>query len=129
LFYGVLDSDARRLTYSTAGHEPAILLRDGRVRRLSVGGPLLGVDPEADFKYEVVDLAPGDALVVFSDGACDAMNYEGERFGRERFLESVRRNAGYGAERMLREILWDIRRFAGLAPRLDDITLLVVKVL
>ncbi|MGB2998193.1 MAG: SpoIIE family protein phosphatase [Phycisphaerae bacterium] len=129
LFYGVLDSDARRLTYSTAGHEPAILLRDGRVRRLSVGGPLLGVDSEADFKYDVVDLAPGDALVVFSDGACDAMNYESERFGRERFLESVRRNADYGAERMLREILWDIRRFAGLAPRLDDITLLVVKVL
>jgi len=129
LFYGVLDSDARRLPYSTAGHEPAILLRAGEVRRLAVGGPLLGVDPEADFEYEVVDLAPGDALVVFSDGACDAMNYESERFGRERFLESVRRNAGYGAERMVREILWDIRRFAGLAPRLDDLTLLVVKVL
>ena len=129
LFYGVLDSRARRLTYCDAGHEPPILVRGGEVSRLEAGGPLLGVYDEAEFAYEAVELQAGDALVVFSDGACDATNFKGERFGRERLLDSIRRNAVYGAQRAVEEIQWDIRRFIGLAPPSDDITLLVVKVL
>jgi sigma-B regulation protein RsbU (phosphoserine phosphatase) len=67
-------------------------------------------------------------LVAYSDGACDATNYDGERFGRERLLDSIRRNAHHGAERAVEEIRWDIRRFTGLAPQADDLTLVVVKV-
>jgi sigma-B regulation protein RsbU (phosphoserine phosphatase) len=129
LFYGVLDTRARRLTYATAGHEPPVLLRGGEVRRLAVGGPLLGVDSQAAYAYEAVALQSGDTLVVFSDGAFDATNFAGERFGKERLLESIRRHAVHPAERMVQEIHWDIRRFTGLAPRADDLTLVVVKVL
>jgi sigma-B regulation protein RsbU (phosphoserine phosphatase) len=127
LFYGVLDSGARRLT--ATGHEPAVLVRSGQVRRLTTGGPLLGVESRATYDYEAVELKAGDALVVYSDGACDAFNFKGERFGRERLLESIRRNAEHGARRLVEEIHWDIRRFTGLAPRADDLTLLAVKVL
>ena len=129
LFYGVLDSRARRLTYCDAGHEPPILIRGGQVSRLVAGGPLLGVYDEAEFAYEGVDLRPGDALIIFSDGACDATNFKGERFGRERLLDSIKRNAVYGAQRAVEEIQWDIRRFIGLAPPSDDMTLMVIKVL
>jgi phosphoserine phosphatase RsbU/P len=129
LFYGVIDTRARRLTYCVAGHEPPVLIRDGQASRLVAGGPLLGVYDEAEFVYEAVDLKPGDALVVFSDGACDATNFKGERFGRERLMDSIRRHAAYGAQRAVEEIQWDIRRFTGLAPRADDVTLMVVKVL
>jgi len=129
LFYGVLDSGARRFTYSSAGHEPAMLVRDGRMRTLEAGGPLLGVSDGVDYEQEVVDLEPGDMLVVFSDGAFDATNYEGERFGRERLLDAIRRHARHDARRAVEEIRWDIRRFTGLAPQADDLTLAVVKVL
>jgi len=129
LFYGVLDSRARRLTCASAGHEPALLLRGGQMSRLSVGGPLLGVSDDVTYQYEAVALEPGDTLVVYSDGACDAANFKDEHFGRERLLDSIRRNAAYGAQRMVEEVQWDIRRFTGLAPRADDLTLLVVKVL
>jgi len=129
LFYGVLDSAARRFTYSSAGHEPALLVRDGQLRTLETGGPLLGVSDGVDYEQEVVALEPGDMLVAFSDGACDASNYEGRRFGRERLLESIRRNAHHDARRAVEEIRWDIRRFTGLAPQADDLTLLAVKVL
>jgi sigma-B regulation protein RsbU (phosphoserine phosphatase) len=129
LFYGVLDTASRRLTYSTAGHEPPVLLRGNEVRRLAVGGPLLGVDRKATYAYEAVALQGGDVLVAFSDGAFDATNFAEEHFGRERLLESIRQHAGHPAERMVQEIRWDIRRFTGLAPRADDMTLLVVKVL
>jgi serine phosphatase RsbU (regulator of sigma subunit)/ligand-binding sensor protein len=128
LFYGVLDSTAHRLTYSNAGHEPPILVRDGQVTRLRTGGPLLGVSLQAQYAYDGVELRPGDALLIYSDGACDAANYQGERFGRERLLESILRHAGHGAKRIVEEIQWDIRRFTGLAPAADDMTILAVKV-
>jgi len=128
LFYGVLDSTAHRLTYSNAGHEPPILVRGGQVTRLRTGGPLLGVSLQAKYAYDGVELQPGDALLIYSDGACDAANYQGERFGRERLLESILRHAGYGAKRIVEEIQWDIRRFTGLAPAADDMTILAVKV-
>jgi len=129
LFYGVLDSEARRFTYSSAGHEPAILVRGGQIRTLEAGGPLLGVSANVDYEQEVVDLASGDMLVIFSDGASDASNYEGERFGRQRLLESIVRHAHHGARRAIEEIQRDIRRFTGLAPQADDLTLVVVKAL
>jgi sigma-B regulation protein RsbU (phosphoserine phosphatase) len=129
LFYGVLDSGARRLTCSSAGHEPAILVRGTTVRKLTAGGPLLGVTADAKYASEVIELQSDDTLVVFTDGAIDAANYQGERFGRERLMDSIRRHAHFGAQRALEEIHWDIRRFTGLAPRADDLTLLVVKVL
>jgi len=129
LFYGVLDSGGRRFTYSSAGHEPALLVRGGEVRPLEAGGPLLGVSDEGDYEQEAVDLVPGDVLVAFSDGAPDATNYEGERFGRQRLLASIRRNAHHGARRAVEEIRWDIRRFTGLAAQADDLTLVAVKVL
>jgi sigma-B regulation protein RsbU (phosphoserine phosphatase) len=129
LFYGVLDSKGRRLTYCTAGHEPAVLLRGGQARRLTAGGPLLGVDEKAAYTSEAVELKSGDMLAVFSDGTFDATNFTGERFGRPRLMESILRNAGYGAQRAVEEIQRDIQRFTGLAPRADDVTLLIVKVL
>jgi len=129
LFYGVLDSTARRLTYSNAGHEPGVLVRGEELRLLATGGPLLGVLADAAYEEEVLNLQAGDTLVLYSDGACDATNYEGQRFRKERLMDAIRRHAHHGAERAVEEIRWDIRRWTGLAPQADDLTLVVVKVL
>ncbi len=129
LFYGVLDSTQRQLTYCSAGHEPAILVRDGAIRELATGGPLLGVMPEATYRYEVLALEPGDTLVVYSDGASDTHNEQLQRFGKKRLKEAIRRHAGLGAKQMVEQVRGEIRRFAGLSPRNDDMTLLVVKAL
>jgi len=129
LFYGVLDSRARRLTYSNAGHEPPLLIRKGQIRPLTVGGPLLGISFAATYESEAIPLEAGDTLVAFSDGAFDAANFKQERFGKERLLDAIRRHAAYGAQRTVEEIQWDIRRWTGLAPRADDLTLMVTKVL
>ncbi len=129
LFYGVLDSARRQLTCCSAGHEPAILVRDGTLRELAVGGPLLGVIPKADYRYELLSLEPGDSLVVYSDGASDTLDEQQQRFGKVRLKESILRHAGLEARGMVEAIRAETRRFAGLAPRADDMTLLVVKVL
>lgn len=73
LFYGVLDPAARRFHYSTAGHEPGLLLRAGatELEHLKAGGPFLGVFPELTLAEEEVQLGHGDRLLLITDGVLE----------------------------------------------------------
>ncbi|HVX83934.1 MAG TPA: SpoIIE family protein phosphatase [Phycisphaerae bacterium] len=128
LWYGVLDLQTKQLTYCSAGHEPALLIREGQMRELAVGGMVIGVDPEQRYDKEVVQLQSGDVLWVYTDGVPDAMNYSGEKFGKTRMKESLLKYRHLPAEQICRQMLWETRRFVGLNRRTDDTTIVVVKV-
>ena len=128
LFYGVYDARNRRLTYSNAGHLPPALLRDGKATELLESNLVLGVDPDEQYTQAVVDLRPGDCLMLYTDGLTEAMNFKGELFGRHRVLDTFARcvsNCGGTAETIAENMLWDVRKFVGIAPRSDDMTMLV----
>jgi sigma-B regulation protein RsbU (phosphoserine phosphatase) len=74
-----------------------------------------------------VTLLPGDLLVMTSDGITEAMNFQGEPYGRERLTASIRRHQALAAQSLANQILWDVRRFVGLADQSDDITIVVIK--
>jgi serine phosphatase RsbU (regulator of sigma subunit) len=128
LWYGVLDYKNRQLTYCSAGHEPAILVRGGQMRDLGAGGMVVGVDPEQKYDKEVVQLQKGDVLYIYTDGVPDAMNYNGDKFGKARMRECLMSHLGDPAEQICRQMLWETRRFVGLNRRTDDTTMVVVKV-
>jgi sigma-B regulation protein RsbU (phosphoserine phosphatase) len=128
LFYGVFSADGGTLTYCNAGHDPPLLARGGRITQLDAGGMLVGTVPEATYQSAVVTLEPGDAVLLYTDGAVDAMNFIDERFGRERLAESFVRYTALRAEAIAPNVLWDVRRFIGLADQVDDITMVSVKV-
>jgi serine phosphatase RsbU (regulator of sigma subunit) len=130
LAYAVLAPDGR-LVSSTAGHNPAFVIgRDGGVRRLERGGLVLGAFENAAYEEEAIHLAPGDTLVLYSDGVTDAEREGGEQFGEERLLPVLLRDAGRsGPEQILERVLGAIRAFAGDRPPADDITVLVVQYL
>lgn len=128
LFYGVIDPGTMRLTCCNAGHEPPLLLRGERVISLDVGGMIVGVDASATYERALVDLEPGDTLLLYTDGLIDARNEAGEAFGRRRAEAVMRETAGMGAERALDHILWHMRRFAGLHRLIDDTTLVAVRI-
>jgi sigma-B regulation protein RsbU (phosphoserine phosphatase) len=128
LWYGVLDYKNKQLTYCSAGHDPAILLRNGNLRELGVGGMVIGVDPEQRYDKEVVQLQKGDILWIYTDGVPDAMNYTGEKFGKTRMRESLMKYHKESAEQICRQMLWETRRFVGLNRRTDDTTIVVIKV-
>src|SRR6185437_13032629 len=127
LFYGVLDARARRLTYCNAGHLPPMLLRDGKVTELASENMVLGVNPDEAYKQSLIDLKSGDMLLLYTDGLSDAMNFDKERFGRQRVIEAFQQG-GPTAEAVAQNILWHLRRFVGMARRTDDVTMIVVRV-
>lgn len=140
VWYGVIDMKALRLTYTNAGHDPPFVfrpeLRDKpgeAFRDLRAGGPVLGIDRTATYEKGLFDLTPGDVLVVYSDGLTDAQNYDRQRYGRERLQRAVTQSFELSQEAtaslILNHILWDVRRFVGLNPQYDDITLVVCRIL
>ena len=128
LFYGVIDPPKRRLTYCNAGHEPPLLLRDGRIIRLEVGGMTVGVDAPQRYEKAVVDMKPNDLLVIYTDGLTDALSFSGDRFRRSRIIEAMEEAAGGSAQDVLNHVLWQMRRFVGLNRSVDDTTIVTVKV-
>jgi len=131
LFYGVLNTKARTLTYANAGHIPPLLIRDGQARRLVAGGGVLGIDESMAWDHEAVELRSGDFVLAHTDGLNEAMNFDDEPFGLHRVQATAIGAArpDQTADGMAKEILWQMRRFAGLQTRFDDLTLICVKVL
>ncbi len=127
-FYGVLTPDGRRLTYCNAGHDPPMLLRDGKIQYLETGGMALGVTLQSKYDRGLVELRPGDVLLLYTDGTVEAMNFNSEAFGRDRLADSLIRYAQNPPQLIANNILWDIRRFRGLADRTDDLTMVVIKI-
>jgi sigma-B regulation protein RsbU (phosphoserine phosphatase) len=126
-FYGIYDPAGRRLTYSLAGHTLPLLRRRGHdVRELEATGglPLGALDGDAWSEREVL-LAPGDALLLYTDGIVEGMNGAGEMFGKERLAEAVRwgpRRPG----RLVQHVERHFQSYRGDAPDLDDRTLLAL---
>ncbi len=130
MFYAVLNLTTRRLTYSCAGHPPPLLMRSGQACHLATGGGLLGVFPEGHYQHESFTLQPGDVVLLYTDGLFEAVNFKDEPFGRQRVEQAALAaiEQGHGAEGIARHILWEMRRFAGLSTRLDDLTMVAIKV-
>ncbi len=128
LYYATLDMAERTMTYCNCGHEPAVLLRDGQVRDLAKGGLVLGVDANAAYEIETVELRDGDCLLFYTDGLVDAMDFNNELWGRDRMLEATKQFAHCSADLVVRNVLAYRRRFAGLARQMDDTSIIAVKV-
>ncbi|MEM1107667.1 MAG: SpoIIE family protein phosphatase [Planctomycetota bacterium] len=127
LWYGTLDRDSGRLTYCNAGHEAPLLVRDGELIPLDIGGMIVGVDRDQSYAKGVWDFRPGDMLLLYTDGLPDAMNADGNRFGRERTENLLREVADKSANEALNQILWTVRQFTGPRRATDDTTLIVIK--
>jgi sigma-B regulation protein RsbU (phosphoserine phosphatase) len=123
--YARLDVAAGRLTYANAGHNPPLLVHaDGRVDTLAPGGTVLGVFAESAYEQGEFSVAPGDRLVLYTDGITEGRNAAGDEFGEERLAESALAHRARPAEEMLASMLRDVEAFNGGGYE-DDATLIV----
>lgn len=123
-----LARDATALELCSAGHEPPLLLRGDKVTRLDHGGLLLGLDPEEQYASQTIPLQPNDFVLLYTDGAIDAMNFDERPFGRAALDESVAQFGNLEAQTAVNSIIWDVRRYVGLAEQADDVTLLGLRI-
>jgi sigma-B regulation protein RsbU (phosphoserine phosphatase) len=129
-FAGVLDLRTGRVDYADGGHEPPFLRRaDGSVARLpKAKGIALGVFEDAEFETGRCDLAPGDALILFTDGVSEATNATEDLYTIARIetaLSTARPDTS--ARAIAQGLAEDVRVFVGEAPQADDVAILVVR--
>jgi sigma-B regulation protein RsbU (phosphoserine phosphatase) len=118
-----------QLTYCNGGHNPPFVVGATSVRRLETGGPVIGLLNGVPFEQEVVQLEPGDLVVIFSDGVSEAASVTGEEFGDERLLEVIQTGRHRSTAGLVDDIIAAVRKFATGAPQSDDITAMVVRYL
>ncbi|MEO8659279.1 MAG: SpoIIE family protein phosphatase [Bryobacteraceae bacterium] len=127
-WYGLYDPASGRLRLASAGHNPALLLRrSGELEWLTTGGIGLGLSSRSTYCQSEVVLAPGDRLILYTDGVTEAMNETYEEFGDQRLVAAVRSAPVAGAGAMLAHIMSEVRAFAGATPQHDDITVVTAE--
>jgi PAS domain S-box-containing protein len=116
-----------RLTICCGGHPlPLVLRADGTVLAAGSPGTLLGIFPDPELVDRTVDLGPGDALVLFTDGVIEEHG-DGEMFGRDGMTDLLRESVGRKAEEIAEAIEQAVVAFGPAAPR-DDIAIVVLRV-
>jgi sigma-B regulation protein RsbU (phosphoserine phosphatase) len=127
-FVAFLDAASGRLVYANCGHNPPVLLRaDGRHEMLTRGGLILGILPGSRFESGEATLAPGDLVLLYTDGVTEGATATGEQWGEERLLATLRERPGWPCADLVRGIAADVRAFEGASGPADDITLLAAR--
>src|SRR5262249_28569912 len=127
LFCATLDPDGH-LTYINAGHNLPVLVRaDGQTETLTTKSVLLGAFDFVEYKPRQTRLAPGDVVVMYTDGVTEAINTDNQMFGEERLEKLVKDCISLSAEGIKQRILNEVLVFTAGLPQGDDITLIVLK--
>jgi sigma-B regulation protein RsbU (phosphoserine phosphatase) len=128
LLCGIYDPATGKLTYASAGHPAAVLVRNGNADFLTTepdlaAGIMAGIAPQS----RSVELQPNDLMVLYTDGVTEAFNAAGELYGDARLLEALSRPNRNSAAEMTAALLKSVRDHAANHPQSDDIAILVLR--
>jgi serine phosphatase RsbU (regulator of sigma subunit) len=131
MFYSILDTATHTVQSGNAGHNPAYKVKaDNSVEEIAPEGIALGLVSAQQFYIEehTMSLAPGDLLVLYTDGVTEAMNAASEEYGEDRFVASLKKRSQESSlQRTCDLVMEDLKAFVAGAPPHDDITLLLVR--
>ena len=131
--YLVLDHQHDSVTLARAGHDaPLWYQRQSQtVKPVKSPGMVVGIDSGSVFDRLTVDFAVplerNDCLVLYTDGVTETLNSEGDEYGVDRMMQSVRASANDGAQAIVKRIIEDVREFTGSVPQNDDITVIAIR--
>jgi sigma-B regulation protein RsbU (phosphoserine phosphatase) len=131
MFHLQLDPELRFLKYANAGHNWALLLREGASRcvPLDADGLVIGVLPEVDLEEKSIELQPGDKLVLYTDGVVETQNRRGDFFDLDRLCVLLSAHQRLVPEELAKRVVDEVCAFAGPAPQRDDITVAIMQVI
>ena len=128
LAYLELDADSHHVVIVNAGHLPVLILnRAHAITRINATAPALGILPDAQIASSELPLAPGDLLLLYSDGVTEAFDAQGTEYGEDRLAQLVLTLIEHPASMICQQIVSDVRRHAVGGITTDDVTLLVIR--
>ncbi len=137
LFFADYDDTSRRLRYANCGHLPPLLLcggggakdqasRKGEVQRLDATSMVVGLFSDWQCEVAEVRLAPGDTLVLYTDGITEARSADGEEFGESRLVDTLRCYCHLPVGPLLQAVVGAVRQFSA-GEQQDDITMVIAR--
>ncbi|MGC2089565.1 MAG: GAF domain-containing SpoIIE family protein phosphatase, partial [Candidatus Acidiferrales bacterium] len=119
----------RVLRLANAGQEQPLIFQNGRCEKIPLAGFPVGMFDNSTYDELSLVLAPGDTVVLYSDGVTDVQNAEGQFYGWQRLRDAVSAHAELSAGELADFFLADVDQFSGGAHPFDDRTLVVLKVI
>jgi phosphoserine phosphatase RsbU/P len=127
-FLAQYDAARRTFEYINAGHNNPIVRRSsGQIERLGTGGLPFGIMPDTAYEAASVTLAPGDWLIIFTDGLVEAENARQEEYGEVRVMTVLNSGTALAPAELLKRLMFDLDVFVGSTPQHDDVTCMVLK--
>jgi phosphoserine phosphatase RsbU/P len=127
-FLAEYDPARHTLDYINAGHNNPILRRaGGQIERLDVGGLPFGIMPDINYASASLTLAPGDWLIIFTDGLIEAENVNQDEYGETRLLSVLEAGKSLDPADLLKRLMVELDVFVGSTPQHDDVTCMLLK--
>ena len=130
-FYATFDQSTQLLTYVNAGHNPPLYLQadsNSEFRELTSGGLVAGAFEDAAYEQETVQMKSNDLLFLYTDGLPEALNVEGEEFGAERIMETLKSISTLSADQIRDVVARRVKDWCAGSSLYDDLTFVVMKV-
>ncbi len=133
MFLTSYDAPAKTLSYSSAGHNRQILLKNGSNEPvyLSAKGKPLGILPSSEghvYEEKSIGMESGDILVLYTDGVVESINPQNEEYGMDRFLDILYQNRDVSVATITEKVYADVLEFCGTEPQFDDFTLMIIRI-
>lgn len=109
------------------GHLAPLHLNAHGIHSIDLSAPPVGLFCDQQFVSTRIHVAPGDSLVIYTDGLSDASSPDGAEYGGQRLSRLLQARTHTGARQLVDACVQDHRTYRGKAPRLDDITLMVLQ--
>src|SRR5208282_4379404 len=123
----IYDHATRKLRYTNAGHLPGFCLADGKAVHLNVGGMVLGIVDDYDFKEGCMDVPPNAVVIGYSDGLVEPENAYGEEFGVSRLEAAAQRVRQASPRKIAESLMTAAEEWSGSPEQADDMTVIVAK--
>jgi len=125
-FIGIYDTETSVLNFVNAGHNPPLVLKNGNIVKLDVGGIFIGSLPW-EYQTNHIKLEKDDLFVLFTDGLIEAMDDKKEEFGDDRLEDILKQKASFHPQEILEDIELKVGHHIANTKLEDDFTLVVVK--
>ena len=127
VFFGVYDTQTRRLHYTNAGHLPPAYICAGRVEQLETGGMVVGLFSDVPFEQGEIEIEPGGLLIAYSDGLIEPENVYGEEFGTERMIQLAKEHQNESPQAIASALMTAAEEWSGTPEQADDMTVVVAR--